>query len=251
MRSFRLIVLVLAALALRGSYITQPTPASPIFPSTGAWAFVQAGQAQTAATPTNLSGSFGSLPAVGNIVFVGVIGGRLSGVDDQSTFVTDNQGNGYTRVRQTPATSAGSPPRQSLWCTVVAVSSGTYTVNALFTSNTFIGLFFLEYSGGTCNPDQDSGAAGSTSPYSCGSTTTRNANDLLIALLGTGGSAGAITFTPPTGFTTRASQTATASGETGSIADNIVAATGTFTPTFAASQNVTSSPCTLIAMMSK
>lgn len=239
-----------AALSVRASYIVGPSAASPVFPTTGTPAFVQAAEAHTAATPTNLSGSFASLPVVSHAVIVQVLTGGLSGTDDQTTQVTDNQGNAYSRLRQGPATQAGSPPRTNLWCGIVATSAGTFTVTATNSSNSFFGLLLLEYSGTSCNEDQANGAVTSTSPYNCGSITTRNAKDLVLVTLQTQGSTGTITFTPPTGFTTRTSQGVAASGQTGAIADKIVSATATFTPTWTASQNITSSPCILVALLS-
>lgn len=251
MHSFRIAVaLVLLVTCSHASYIVGPPQTSPVFPSTGTPAFVQATEAHTTSTPTNLSASFGALPVVSHAVYALVLTGGLDGTVDQSTIVTDNQGNGYARLRQTPANSIGSPPRSNVWCTIVATSSGTFTVNAANASNSFFGIMIAEYSGSSCNEDQSTGAVTSTSPYNCGSITTRNAHDLILVTLATQGSTGTITFTPPTGFTTRTSQGVAASGQTGALADNIVSATATFTPTWAASQNVSSSTCNLVALIS-
>jgi hypothetical protein len=91
----------------------------------------------------------------------------------------------------------------------------------------------------------------STSPYNCGSFTTINAHDLLLVLLGTTGSTGTITYTAPSGFTIEKSQGVAATGQTAAIADKIVSATATFTPTFSASQNIASTPCLSVALLSK
>lgn len=247
------VLLVLAAaLAMQGSYIIcQPTP---IFPSTGTPSLIQAVEAHNAGTPSSLAVSFGSLPATANVVVAGMIVGNAStGAIEQGNVVTDNQANNYVRLVQTPASSVGTVPRVSFWCTIVTASSGTFTVTGTINGNDTMGMFALEYAGTTCNPDKLTGGSpvSDTSPYSCGSFTTSNAHDLLLTFLFTNASTGTITFTAPTGFTIEKSQTASASGRTGAIADEIVAATNTFTPTFAANQNLTASPCAFVALLSK
>jgi len=245
-----LVLFVCLELALQASYIIGPSASSPVFPTTGTPAFVQATEAHTAGSPTNLSASFGVLPVVSHAVIVQVLTGGLSGVADESTLVTDNQGNGYSRLRQSPSSSIGNPPRTNLWCGIVGASAGTFTVNALNASNSFFGVLIAEYSGTSCNEDQSNDAQTSTSPYNCGSITTRNAKDLVLVTLQTQAATGTITFTPPASFTTRTSQGVAASGQTGALADQIVSATATFTPTWTASQNVTQSPCNLVALLS-
>lgn len=244
------ILLIAAAFAIQGSYIIGPPGFGPIFPSTGTPSFIQAAEAHTAGTPSTLSVSFGSLPAVANIAIVGTLTGA-TGASDQTAIITDNQGNSYARLTIQPNNN-GSVSRDTLWCTVVTASAGTFTATVNFSAAAVPGLFALEYAGTTCNPDKLTGDSTSlTSPYSCGSATTSNAHDLLITMLNTGGSIGAITFTAPTGFTIRTSQGASASGRTGAIADEIVSATASYTPTFSASQNIPTAPCAFIALLSK
>lgn len=233
--------------ALQASYITQLV-STVITPSTGTPVFVQAVEAHTAATPTSLAVSLGTLPVVGNVVMVGAI--TTVNIVDLDVDITDNQSNAYSRSVMFPNTT-GLIQRVSLWCGPVATSAGTYTVTMTTTSNTGMQIFAAEYSGTSCNPDRPAGASTSTSPYNCGNITTRNANDLLLSILGTNGSTGTIAITPPTGFTTRVSQLVAASGVTGAFADQIVAATNTFTPTWTADQNVTNSRCAQAAIMSK
>lgn len=246
-KPLRVAALVLIALGLKASYIVQPAPASPVFPSTGTPGFVRAVEAHTAATPTSLSVSFGTLPTVGHAVVVGSLTAAGTAANDLGNLVTDNQGNGYARIEVNPI--VGNVGRVSFWCTIVATSSGTYTVQMATTGNAQMGIMALEYSGTSCNPDGSAGAAGATSPYSCGNITTRNAKDLLLTFLFVPGSTGTVTFTAPASFTTEVSQVTAASGQTAAIADRIVSATGTFTPTFSASQNL-QSPCGFIALMS-
>ena len=250
--ALRIAALVFVALVLRGSYINQPAPSTPIFPSTGTPAFVRAVENHNSGAPTSLSVSFGTLPAVANIV---IVGPETSSALGTGLNVTDNQGNSYSRLILQPSSSIGAvSPRVSLWCTVVATSSGTFTTTATVdtdSANALMQIFALEYAGTTCNPDALAGTIGSTSPYSCGSNTTRNGHDLLLTFLGTAGSTTTITYTAPASFTTRISQGVAATGITGAIADDIVTATSTYTPTFSASQNVAFSPCAFITLMSK
>jgi len=247
-RTLRRVLVLLACLAfaLQGSYIVGPTSSS-ITPSTGNPAFVQAVEAHTAGTPTNLSVSFGSLPVVAHVVIVGVVSGP--GPADHTAQVTDNQANGYSRLLIQP-NIAGTVQRADLWCAPVATSTGTFTATVTFSTNTLMGIFALEYSGTTCNMDKAAAANTNTSPYNCGSITTVNAKDLVLAFLGTNPALAAVTYTAPTGFTIRKSQTDPTLGLTGSIADKIVSGTATFTPTYTATQNVVTSPCITSALIS-
>lgn len=249
----RLGVLMLAALALRGSYIVGPTGPSAITPSLGTPKFIQGQECHTAATPTSLPCSFGVLPVVGDVVVAFVLNGGDGSGNPITARVTDNQGsgngNGYTRLQTQPRN--GSVPYAQEWCAPVIVSGGTFTVTADWNVNTVPGLMILEYSGTSCNMDKFDAASGGTSPYSCGTFTTANAKDLVLSALVAGGSTGTVTFTAPSGFTQRLSQAVAANGVVGAIADNIVAATGTFTPTWGTGQNHASTPCGTAALLSQ
>ncbi len=233
-----------------GSYIVQPSSVGPSFPSTTTPAFVQAKEAHTTGGPTSFSVSFTTLPVVGDIAIVGIGTNGNPATDQQITSVVDNQGNSYVRLLSQPVNN-GSVQKSHLFCGIVASSSGTFTITASVFSNALWQIFALEYSSTTCNPDNGAGALTNTSPYSCGSVTTRNAHDLLLSLLFSGTITGTITYTPPTGFTTRASQVVAANGQGGAIADNILSATNTFTPTWAATQNISSTPCIAYALLSR
>lgn len=243
MRNISLAVLLLTAFSLRGSYILQPG-ASAISPTIGTPAFIQAVEAHSAATPTTLSVSFGVLPVTKHVVVVGIIGTVLGATGVK---VTDNQANGYSELT---GLASGSNTIPGLWCAPVLTSSGTFTVTVTASTNVIVGMFAIEYSGTSCNLDKSAATLSNTSPYNCGSLTTQNAKDLLITLLNTRGSTGTITFTAPTGFTIEKSQGVAATGETGAIADQIVSATATYTPTFGASQNISSTPCLAVALLS-
>lgn len=251
----RVAALTLIAFRLNASYIIGPTGPSPITPSLGTPKFIQSAEAHTATTPTSLSVSFGSLPAVGDVVVVFGANGDDGDVKNGLTLVvTDNQGtghgNGYTRLQMNP-TGSGSQPRVSMWCAPVTTSSGTFTVTETADSNLVPGIMVLEYSGTSCNLDRWAEAVGATSPYNCGSITTVNPKDLVLVAITAGGSTGTVTFTTPTGFTSRVSQTSAAAGVVAAIADDIVSAVNTFTPTYGTGQNHATTPCAVAALLSQ
>lgn len=242
------LMLVLVA-GTQGSYIIGPT-AHPITPSTGIPVFVQTAEAhQTAAS--DLSASFASLPTINNVVLVGIAvsGGGATG--DLDGKVTDNQGNSYARLSiQSP--NGGSVGVISLWCAVVTISSGTYTVTVASNAAAQKGIMILEYSATSCNPDKVDGINTGTSPYGCGSITTKNPKDLLLAfLLVVPGATGTVTFTAPAGFTVRQQFGTAASGLPMAIADQAVTVVNTYAPTFGASQNLASSQCSTTAIISQ
>jgi hypothetical protein len=244
-------VLVFVMFVLKASYIVGPT-STPIFPSTGTPAFVQAVEAHTAGTPTSLAVSFSALPTVGNIVLLLAVNGNDGDPTNGLTIgVTDNQhGNVYARLQINPNTPA-SAPRVSVWCAPVTQSGGTFTITESAASNLAPGVMAAEYSGTSCNLDAWANGNGATSPYSCGSVTTANAHDLVLAAIEAGSSTSTVTFTASTGFTIRKSQTVAASGQVVSYADDIVSATATFTPTYGTGQNHASTPCSTIALLSR
>lgn len=246
-----LVLLVAFAFALQGSYIIGPTGPSPITPSLGIPKFIQAAEGHSSGTPTSLTVTLGSTPSVGDVVMIGLFGNGVTTTTIQTAQLSDNQasgGNAYSAVRAQPVANFISA---ALWCGPVVSASGTFTVTATLSTNGFVGLFALEYSGQSCNQEKVAGAQTATSPYNCGTVTTVNANDLLLTLLYTPSATGTSTFTAPTGFTIEKSQAVAATGQVASIADNIVAATGTFTPTYSSSQNLANSQCVLVAIMSR
>lgn len=164
-------------------------------------------------------------PTVGNVIILGIVS---SGGNCGISTVTDNQagtGNVYSRVIFQCASQTNEA---SVWCAPVLFSSGTFTVSAAEAVNNFATLFAVEYSGLSCNGDQVSENITAASPYSCGSFTTNNANDLLVSVLSLNSSSAA-SATPPSGYTTQLSQTAP-SQEIGFYADLIVTSTTAQTP---------------------
>lgn len=242
--------LVFVAMAMQASYIIGPT-AKPITPSTGTPLFVQTAEAHQTGTTSPLSVSFGSLPAVSNVVIVGGANAAGAAAANLEGTVTDNQGNSYTRLAAFPV-SGVTTSVATFWCAVATVSSGTFTVSIASNAATQKAIMVLEYAHTSCNPDKAAGASGATSPYSCGSFTTNNAKDLLLALvLPAVAATGTVTFTAPAGFMVQQSQGVVANGLPMAVADQVVSAVGTFTPTFSASENLANTPCILAAMISQ
>lgn len=243
------VLLLPVCLSLRASYIIGPTGASPIFPSVGTPKFVRAATAVASGSATSVAASFGTLPVIGDVVVVPLL--TIGSPTFPIPAVTDNQSGLYSRILV--AGTSGNP-NLTFWCSPVITSSGTFTVTATLPGALFQGILPLEYSGASCNGDKVASAVGATSPYSCGTITTSNANDIVFAFLGLSGGGGvppAVTFTAPTGFTARASLVDNLTKiPLASIADNIQAATGSFTPTYSVDVNSGNSPCFTAALMS-
>lgn len=209
-------------------------------PSFGAWVLVQStGGGKVSAASSSFS--FGSTPTVGDIIIV--YAQRVNNSSNGVPFITDNQGNPYSVSNYFP-TGGGS--QTALYCATATVASGTFTVTATPLGADFITMFIRDYTGGSCNLDQVSSAnSGATSPYSCGSITTLNANDLLVTgILNNGG--GTVTYTAPSGFGNLEQETNGSLFESGAVADEIVSSTGTFTPTWSVTAN-SQSYCVLAA----
>lgn len=238
MRNFRITradfltcALLFVATVVQASYIIA---LAPIFPSTST-------PAAGTSTPGGGTAGSGSVtftltpaPSVGSVVVVGLVTTNSSS-NDQTQAVTDNQTppNFYSRLLMFQNDTASTNPRITGFCGVVKTSTGTFTVTG---SQVVAGSKFMvakEYKNGTCNLDNNVAAIGNTHPYSCGSLTTVNPKDIVIALLGYSfGGGGTNTFTAPTGFTLIASQTNGNVVATGSMADKITSATGTFNGTY-------------------
>ena len=185
--------------------------------------------------------SFSTLPTVGDVVVVGYsLGTSTTGV----TKVTDNQTNGYVMEDDQPQNGSQA---SAFWCSVVQVSSGTFTVTVTPNGNQYVSMVLLEYSGVSCNPDTAPVAAtNATSPFTCGSITTTVATDVLLTWANNNGG-GTVTYTAPTGFTLEEQQSNGSTAQSGAIADQITSSTGTFSPTWTISVNTTTQ-CVLVAL---
>lgn len=245
---FAALLTLILAIGIQASYIVGPASA-PITPSTGTPGFIQTAEAHQNST-ASLSVSFLSLPAINHAVLVAGTFNGVSIIPSLDGKISDNQGNSYARiVLQSPDGQANVGT--SLWCTIVTASSGTYTVTGDSNTGAVKGLMILEYGSTSCNPDRIIGHIGAASPYACGSITTKNPKDLLIAILGiAAGAIGTVTFMAPTGFAIKNSFGVAANGNPMAVADEVVSAVNTFAPTFSASQNIALSQCAFAAMIS-
>jgi hypothetical protein len=194
--------------------------------------------------------TFSSTPTVGNTVIVGISADE-GGCG--TTLVSDNQaglGNVYVRVNFWQSGCGNSMDEASLWCAPVVAATGTFTItahagNPTGSTGSFFTLFAVEYSGLSCNGDQVAAATTLASPYGCGSITTNNASDLLIALLDLNNGS-TTTATVSAGYTIQLQQNNPAS-EIGFYADQIVSSTLTTAPTFTSTATATGN-CTVTAL---
>jgi hypothetical protein len=249
-----LLALIAVTVPTPGSYIITPSGGA-IFPSSSTPSTGTSTPAGNTGTGVNVSVTLTPLPTVGSIVVVG-----FAAVSAQQSFkVTDNQSpsNAYSWLYLFQNDESLTNPRVAVFCSVVKVSSGTFTVTAnSVTAGSGKFVVAKEYKNGTCNLDAVSpGAIGNTHPYSCGSLTTGNAKDILIAIVGQSfGGGGTNTATAPTGFTVIATQTNGNVVATGSMADQITSATGTFNGTYDLTNvlqpSVNNTVCGQLALMS-
>lgn len=159
------------------------------------------------------------------------------GFTNGSTFATvsDNKGNTYTQIGTELV--SGSHRARLYYCENGVGGTGhtaTFTVNSL----DYMGIFFLEITGGALSGILDKNAQqnDTASPFTSGATaTTAQANEMLVGFVtGDSGSNpathGVSGATPATGWTIHAGAEETNGSVTvaGAIATNIVAATGAY-----------------------
>jgi hypothetical protein len=137
--------------------------------------------------------SFGATPAVGNLSVVFAIAGRTDLADPGVMTCADNQGNTYTS--QANASVASVEGRISVFTAPIDTASGTFTVTVTAPTNaTRFAVFIIEVAGYNANePLEKIGAIGTGSitggatVYShLNFTTCTNAEQLFLALMGTG-----------------------------------------------------------------
>jgi len=209
-------------------------------PAFGTITLVQKQAANSTSGVTSQAVTMGSTPTVGDIIVVGWVDNANGG----AVYFTDNQStrNAYQIApRFYTGGISGSFIGSGIACATVTVASGTFTITLHSSNTSFISMFAVEYSGGSCIPDQiPVGVTGTTSPFSCGgSFTTANANDLLVAVIDYNLASGTAAFGAGSGFTIQLSQTSS-TDQPGAYEDQIVSSTGTFNPEFTAGANATS-----------
>lgn len=175
------------------------------------------------------SGSFGSLPTVGNMVVVLV---SRSGSSGATLSVSDNQGNTYTKAVE--SATVGPCNTSSIWYAPVGTSSGTFTVTVTNTGtagSSYISATALEYSGLASSSvvDQTNSNSGTgIGTLSSGSITTTNADDLLIGVCCSNKSTNQTWTDPGAPWTQRFIESGGANYEMGIGNERIVSATGTY-----------------------
>jgi len=178
------------------------------------------------ANSNTVSQSFASLPTIGNYVFAACNQLTTSGV----ITMADNQGHTYTSTKSIVALSE----TLTLFRVKVTASSGTFTMTCNSTVSTFIAITIGEAAGlDPSSPDDgtpsSSSTAGSTT-VNCGSVTTTNASDLLIAVGGVVN--GVTTWTAGASYTLRGN-TNISQGTSMNLGmeTRIVSVTNTYSPT--------------------
>lgn len=190
------------------------------FPCRATIALVQVNTAATGGGNTTVTTTFGSTPTVGNLVVVGCAATTGSNVINTPT---DNQGGGNT---YTQAVTIANNPRVSIYYSIVAVASGTFSITCTTTMGSFITNIILEYSGVNSSTPLDQTATGTSNATSAtsGTINTTKANEVIVGVYSNRAS-GTLSFTPDTGFATRASVTNGTANEAGAVEDDIVSAT--------------------------
>lgn len=163
------------------------------------------------------------------------------GFTNGGTFATisDNKGNTYTQIG-TELVSGNH--RARLYYCENAIGGTGHTATFTINSADFMGIFFLEITGGATSGILDKNARqnDTTSPFTSGATaTTAQANEMLVGFVSgdsgsnpaTHGISGA---TPSTGWTIQAGaeEKNGSANVVGAIATNIVSATGAYTAGF-------------------
>lgn len=155
------------------------------------------------------AGSFGSLPAVGNHVIVGIALYDADAGTHGIATVTDNQGNSYNEDAEATEVGGGNSSA-SLYSTKVATSAGTFTitVDPAVATGLYIAWAAVEFSGldATTHLDrtganEESSGASDASVTASASNTTADGVAVAVAALSFGDIDLNIGDTPPTGYT--------------------------------------------------
>jgi len=243
-------ILLLSALSLSAQVLAGKAKlgGSAVFTRAGGAASCTTPCVQTPATAylassATVSVSFAAQPTVGNRIIVTCgTGGSANGFN----LPTDNQGHTYTAL-MVPLFQGAAHVNVGIWGTTVATSSGTFTVtcNRPVTEDVQIGIaeFLPKVSLTTDGTDQNEvdypSFTGTT--LTCGSITTANADDIILAL-----AIGDLTNIAPGGAYV---QQILSAARIGSLATLIVSSTGTYSPTFTRSDTTgTDYQCVSVAL---
>lgn len=177
----------------------------------------------------------------GDFLVVAVAGGN------GTTTISDTQSNAYGTALSHQADSTGT--RESvIFATPSVASTGSLTITVADTSVGYMSINVLRYTGIRASGylDVASGGFGDSSlaAMACGTLTTTNANDVLVIAYN---SPEGNTGVPSAGFTLRSVQPNSSCCEASGAADQVVASTGAYSPSWTA--GVTgNSACSSVAL---
>jgi hypothetical protein len=206
------------------------------------WAAITAVQYVSASVGGALTenATFGSTPTAGDIVVSGCAA-TFTGVthSGSSCLSTDNKGNSYTSsaFKYGGGRFGGASIEIDYAANIATGSSFTLTGTSNGTSdaNNAAAVVGVEYSGiATSSPGDgsSSGPGAATTAVTCGTITTTNANDVLVAVISMSTSSTPITVSDNgSGFTVERTTSVTNLQVT-AIADKIVSSTGSYSPAF-------------------
>lgn len=155
--------------------------------------------------------------------------------------VSDNKGNTYTQIGTTQQ-NFGYNGACSMYRCENGVGGSGHTATANFSSNaSFPSIYFVELVGvTTASFDVTAQNNDNASPFTVTTPTLSQANEIVIAIVGTNSPDNPITYAESTGFSLIEQQTNASSSYVGYFAYKVVAATGAVTPSFTASNGTQS-----------
>lgn len=179
-----------------------------LFASSAQAAFVQSTGRITATVAASASGSFGSLPTVGNHVIVSCA--AWNALTMTSLSYADNQSNTYNPDNFKAAAGTGAFGVVGIGSTKVGTSSGTFTIT--ITTSRGTGNYFecvgVEYSGLASASWLDqvgtgSGTTGANAANVTASGANSQANEVVIAAVVVDTNDATVNLSTPTGYTER------------------------------------------------
>jgi hypothetical protein len=149
------------------------------------------------------AGSFGTLPAAGNMIVV-LVSGWHNGSTFNVTAVTDNQGNTYTRV--VDSTNVGGCKAEIWHCPSIGSPSGTFTItiDPADASANYLEWVAVEVSGQAISPaDRNAENTGTEATTATSGTTAAlsQADEIVFALASLSSSDTTLNIGTPAGYT--------------------------------------------------
>ncbi len=148
--------------------------------------------------------------------------------------ISDNKSNTYTQVGTEQAFGPGTAKTRRYHCINGAGGTGHQVTVTTGGGQVYMSVFLTELLGVATASAVDGTpgqAADDASPFTA-STTTSNADDVLVAFVATNSGANPTTYAESTGFTVQEAVSDGVSFYTGATATRIVSSAGTYTPSF-------------------